>query len=402
MLIRMSAAAVVAILWTAYAVAQTPADSLLAEGRYAEALNAYEEALKGTPKDAGAHVGAGEAALALERYQVAEEHFSKAVELEPNNARALVGLGRVYGAYQQYPKAVEVLRRALAASSGHWTVRLRLGDVYSRMGDNERAAAEYTLVLLADDRNAEARRGLSRVSVRQGRHREACEHLEKLEAQGQAEVGDYVELARLYEDLGDSKNCVTYAEKAAAARPDDPRINAILGRQAYRDARYKDAVDLLEKAGRSGADARSLEMLAASYDALQRPDQAIEAYEALLKVDPGNSAAKRALARLYEATGRIQEARRYIVETAGEEGTGEASRKLREFEVRSLLSRIAAFVWGPNIIYFLRAGALLLIAVLILVAYRRRSRRVSQNINEVISAIRRESAKTRRHPPDRT
>ena len=65
------------------------------DGRYAEALVAYEEAGRATPPLSAAWVGRGAALGRLGRHEEAREAFGRALELNPANAEARVNLGLV-------------------------------------------------------------------------------------------------------------------------------------------------------------------------------------------------------------------------------------------------------------------------------------------------------------------
>jgi cytochrome c-type biogenesis protein CcmH/NrfG len=81
--------------------------------RYAEAVEAFKEAIRLEPDNASAHFGLGWAYLGLDRYAEAVEAFKEAIRLEPDNAWAHFGLGEAIS-------HAETLRRVLGSlQRGH-------------------------------------------------------------------------------------------------------------------------------------------------------------------------------------------------------------------------------------------------------------------------------------------
>ena len=98
--------------------AQESADQLLRDGRYAEAIRAYEITLQESPRDMQAMLKKGVAEQNSDMHASAMSSFFAVLQEIPEQRRALVGLAAGMGNLGEYGQALEYLERALAASPG--------------------------------------------------------------------------------------------------------------------------------------------------------------------------------------------------------------------------------------------------------------------------------------------
>ena len=377
------------------------ADALFREGQYERVLEVCSDILTTNPADLDAHLLAGQAALNLDRLAIAEKHFRAALKLEKDNVRALAGLGRTLAARNRLEEAADLLRAALRQNNADTATRLALAGVYKQLKDFDKAADELTLILIDEPDKPPARRALADIAVARNRPNEAVEHLESLVASDSATFPDFLRLALLCEDLNDLAKTAEYAAKAREVNGRNHQLNGLLGRLAFADKRYEDAIALIEDSlSGDPENPRSLLVLAQSHDALSHVELAISAYEDFLKIRQNNTAAKRRLAELYESTGRLEQARQYYVESASGDDVDEAVRRLDDFGRRDFVERAKRFLAGDIFIKLLRAALLLLLAVLILIRYRRQSRRLAERIEHVITSIRRADERVRKRDDD--
>jgi tetratricopeptide (TPR) repeat protein len=89
----------------------------LAEGKPADAILQFSQAIKLEPRIADSFVGRGTAYAALDQYQKAIVDFSKAILLDPMNAKALRERGSAYVIDGDPDRAIADLSRALYANS---------------------------------------------------------------------------------------------------------------------------------------------------------------------------------------------------------------------------------------------------------------------------------------------
>ena len=99
--------------------AETPAEEatrLAGEGRFSEAAQRFEEAVRREPKNASLHLGLGLAYQSLQRFPEAVQALEKAARLEPGSAEPVYSLGLLYEAAAADPSILrepdtEALRR---------------------------------------------------------------------------------------------------------------------------------------------------------------------------------------------------------------------------------------------------------------------------------------------------
>ncbi|MBN2582888.1 MAG: tetratricopeptide repeat protein [Planctomycetes bacterium] len=94
-----------------------------AGGRWVEAAEAFERALKLEPRKLEAYVGLAEVAEKQGRYRTAVPHWRKVVELQPQSAVALFRLSRAQAEAGDTAAAIEGLQRVLQMSPGHTGAR---------------------------------------------------------------------------------------------------------------------------------------------------------------------------------------------------------------------------------------------------------------------------------------
>jgi len=227
----------------------TRANELDAAGRFSEACNLYEEALRLSPHDPGIHynyavayTGQGDSAL-LEK---AMHHYREAIRLNPEYADAHANLGSLYLHMQDFEQAIAHLEKARQAGLESAPCYLRLGAAHMKNADYEEGirllnvalslnpgdavrtethsflagcylgmenyeeAIRYFSMVLdsqpGDGKRSETHRGLSMAYDQVGRAGYSAAHLEKaLEFEqklGQTSADGHVLLAKMFAGLG--------------------------------------------------------------------------------------------------------------------------------------------------------------------------------------------------------
>lgn len=119
-------------------------NTLMAHGRPAEALKAYEQALKIKDKDPALQALKGEALSAMGRYRSAIDAFNSALKAVPRAPEVLSGRATAYAALGRIDRANADWRRQLAALPEHQAaaracVAMRLGAWAEALPELERA-----------------------------------------------------------------------------------------------------------------------------------------------------------------------------------------------------------------------------------------------------------------------
>ena len=123
---------------------------------YAQALAAYDEAIKFNPQSAEAYNNRGIVKYALGEFQAATEDFSAAIKLKPNFFDALNNRGIAYAALKQLKEAEQDLKIAVKLNDASADAHNNLGSVYYSLSNFDAAIKEYTRAIQLNPHYAEA------------------------------------------------------------------------------------------------------------------------------------------------------------------------------------------------------------------------------------------------------
>jgi Flp pilus assembly protein TadD len=168
-------------------VVPAPAAAAASYSPYAEtasaALARYLRTLASSPKDFGALMGAGRAALALGDAQSAAGFLGRAEEVNPRSPLPQAGMGAVLVATGDPTTALTYFARAQQLGAPVATFGADRGLAYDLMGQQAQAQADYRAALGGTDSD-EARRRLAMSLAISGKKAEALEALAPLQARG--------------------------------------------------------------------------------------------------------------------------------------------------------------------------------------------------------------------------
>ena len=140
---------------------------------YAQALSAYDEALRLNPQLAEAYNNRGIAKYELGQYAAAVEDYSTALRLKSNFANALNNRGNAYTALSQHNNAAQDLQAALRLNPDNAIIHNNLGSAYYSMKNYDAALSEYTRAIALNPNFAEAYYNRAAIHYGQGKYAEA-------------------------------------------------------------------------------------------------------------------------------------------------------------------------------------------------------------------------------------
>ncbi len=100
------------------------------EGRFEEAVEAYQKSISGNPLSPVAHYNMGIAYKNLKQLDKAAESIEKCVELEPVNMDARVSLGNIYNLQGRWSDAIAQLNVVIHRKKGDAEAHGNLGWAY--------------------------------------------------------------------------------------------------------------------------------------------------------------------------------------------------------------------------------------------------------------------------------
>ncbi|HEY6542679.1 MAG TPA: serine/threonine-protein kinase [Ktedonobacteraceae bacterium] len=135
-------------------------DALLKQQQYAQALQAYEDALRMDGRNFHAWNGKGTALYSQGNYRKAYEAYQKATEIEPDNPVVWVSTGLALNRLQRYSQALVHFERALSLDPTYVAAWNGKADAQLDMNMPEDAITSYSQALVYDSQSFQAWNGL--------------------------------------------------------------------------------------------------------------------------------------------------------------------------------------------------------------------------------------------------
>ena len=122
---------------------------LSSQGRHAEAIVQFEQALSLEPEDTKVLFALGNTASQLGLAGPAEQFYRRVLAQDPCRTEAIVNLANLLRAAGQYDAAIALLIPAVAREPRSPELQLTLGSAWREKGDPQRATAHYQAALIA-------------------------------------------------------------------------------------------------------------------------------------------------------------------------------------------------------------------------------------------------------------
>jgi len=315
------------------------ADQMMMKGKYAAAAAYYQSALKRNPRDTNANIGYGMALTKQFKLDAADDQFNKALARDPNNPGALAGkaltmLNRLQSSSNTIRKNKDAIlkdaeaqaQRALDASTRIPEAYYAMGMVYKEEGRLDDAANELKKSIQVDPRFPDGYTGLGLTQLAQNNPSGAMSNFKQaiklntgdwtahygmgqaLLDQGNTDaalkelnIAQYqfpnswpvrLALGKAFEMQGNTVAAVREYQESIRIKPENPA--AYVGISNVREARGDLELSIAEL--RSG-----LELMPNNADLqvrigdqslrVDKYDDAIKAFQAVLNADPGNARA---------------------------------------------------------------------------------------------------------------
>jgi tetratricopeptide (TPR) repeat protein len=140
------------------------------EGRHAEAIDCYQQALAAAPADPHVLFALGNTAKALGMPKPAEIFFRQVLAIAPERVEALMNLANLLRANGQPASARALLEPALDRNPESAEIWLTLGSTLREMGDADAAEAHYRKALDLKPNSATALANLADMLAQKGDH----------------------------------------------------------------------------------------------------------------------------------------------------------------------------------------------------------------------------------------
>jgi Flp pilus assembly protein TadD len=243
------------------------------------------------------------AALAGEgKFTEAVSAFEKELSQSPHDVRTLTALGVALEGAGEWQQAQQRFRSAIEAAgtddSSACDPRFDLASSEFRHGQPE-AAAEFRTEVASCPEDAEALTGLAQIEIEANQSTQAVQHLTEAIRVDPSLANAHEQLARAHAQSGDLQGALAELEKAVQLKPDDATIHSGLSQVLAATGSLQQAIDEQRAALKLlDDDADGWNNLGVLEARTGHVPAARDAFEHALRLDPGHAQAKSNLARL--------------------------------------------------------------------------------------------------------
>ncbi len=179
--------------------------ALYNQGNYRKAFEIYQQATELYPESAVVWVSAGLTLSRMQRHQQALVHFERALTLDPNYLLAWNGKADTQVEMNMLEEAIASYQQALAIDPHSFQAWNGLGNVRTSLRDYAGAVEDYTRALMINPRNAVAWCNKAEALIHMGHHRAALDALNEATEQDRSYPRAWQLKAEVYEALGNAQ-----------------------------------------------------------------------------------------------------------------------------------------------------------------------------------------------------
>jgi tetratricopeptide (TPR) repeat protein len=307
--------------------------------RFSEAQQDLTKAMGIAPGSPAPYVEMGNLYQIQKRYPEAIKSYQQGLEEDPTSTDALQGMMNVYLAQKQPDQAIAAARAQVAKSPNTGGFYDLLGTALFQKKDYPGAEGAFRKAIELDSNNSDALLKLGQVQVAQGSVDQALALYQQSIKDHPREIAFYILAGEMYESRQNWDQAKAMYQKALEIQPDNPRAsnnlaylilqqggnvdvalamaqtarrgmpdssNAAdtLGWAYYQKGVYRSAIDMFQESlrlnERRGAndDPTVHYHLGLAYEKVNQPAQARQQLERVLRINPNNNDARKALSEL--------------------------------------------------------------------------------------------------------
>lgn len=259
----------------------------LGSRRFDDAARQLAEAVKKAPKRPEVHSALGDLAVARRDLAAAAAAYDEALKLDPGFASAHLGRGQVLFQKDDVPAARTAFETALANDPFVPGGRLKFGTLLWRVGAHAEAEKELEAARAMTPRDADTLMRLGAVQYALGKHAEALKTLDAALNLDATNADTYFYKALAHHEKHESLLAIDVMKLAVDRAPRNPEYLTQMGNILFRADRFPEAVEKWDAAVKIKPDhAPALIALAGGYSDQGEYNRAVEFYDRALKVDP--------------------------------------------------------------------------------------------------------------------
>lgn len=236
-----------AIALVVLAIVALGATTIKRNADYRSPVVMWKTVIQARPQNARAHFGLANALVAEGRIAEAIPYFQDAIRLDPQDAKALSNLGLALGKLNRMAEAVVEHRRAVQLAPENAELRSRLGYALTRSGQLEEALVEFAAALRLDPTLIDARANMGGALAQLGRPAEAAEHYEEVLRQDPNYLTAHVSLGLICLQRDATQKAIEHLQVANRLKR-DPELMVFLGQALEAAGRASEAVEQYRQA----------------------------------------------------------------------------------------------------------------------------------------------------------
>ena len=233
-------------------------NALAVQGRFEEAIDQFQRALRIDPNDPDATYNLGNALAQQGNFEVAGKQLQHALEINPGNAMAAYDLGNVRARQGRFEEAIDQFQRALKIDPRLTRAHYNVGSLLSQQGKLDEAITHFRQVMLLAPEDGRPPYHLGQIFSRQGKFDEAIRHYRLALRIDPSNLKARYYLAVALAEQGDFQGAGKEFQESLRVEPNLAEAHAGLARalsaQGKKDQaleHYQEAVRLLKSQGQN-------------------------------------------------------------------------------------------------------------------------------------------------------
>ena len=194
-------------------------DYLYENGKYKEAIESYQEAIRIKPDYVQAHCNLGDAYKKSGEFPKAIESYKEAIRIKPDYVQAHYNLGNAYRKSGEFPKAIESYKQAIRIKPDYVQAYYNLGNAYYESEDYPKAIESYKQSIRIKP-DADAHCNLGNTYYESGDYPKAIESYKQAIRIKPDYVQAYCNLGKAYYESGDYPKAIESFKQAIRLKPD--------------------------------------------------------------------------------------------------------------------------------------------------------------------------------------
>lgn len=316
-------------------------NALFNAGRYMEALNAFDRAIRIDSTYADAYEGRGSVLYLMERYAEALASYEQAISLDPQFAQAYFGKGNVLYSLKRLEEALACQEQALEIEPTLTDAYLSKANVLYYMGRFTEALVAYEEVARRDTHCAQAYDGMGWTLRQLLRREEALGVYKRAIELDPNNPSSYNGMGRTLYRVGRYQEALPFFEQAIRLDANIALVYEFRGDTLYTLKRYQEALVAYNRAIELNANtASTYDGKAKTLWRLQRPEEALPCFERAIILNPkletayeGKGSVLSDLKRYEESLASFEEALKLAPTTASaHNGRGNTLADLKRYD----------------------------------------------------------------------